>query len=360
MNTKTRISALALAVASSLTLAVGTPALAQSRAMSSNAAAISSFDVQPLERLRPGDDLRFALRATPGATVVLRIDGAAAPLELNEVRPGVYEGAYTIRQADRLNADSRVTARVLKDGRAASASLARSIQAGAPGMGNASSGANGANGAITGFQVQAPNRVRPGEELRFSLRGVPGGQARVDIEGANADVPLREVRRGVYEGSYVVKRQDRLRGELSAVAYLVNDGRESTQRYAQANVANGASERRNETVGCATCGTIESVKRVEVKDDSSNAIGTIAGGVLGGVIGNQVGGGSGRELARVIGAVGGAYAGNRVQNNMNKNEVYRVTVRLQGGGTRDFDYAQDPEVTVGTKVRVDGDVLVRQ
>lgn len=364
-------AATAIAVASSFALVAIAPAQAQNRGMATPAAAISGFDVQPLQRLRPGDDLRFALRAAPGSQVLVTIDGASAPLELVEVRSGVYEGAYTIRQADRLSADSRVSARVLKDGRAATASLSRSILAGGADSGMASNGAyngtsngdyngnyNGAStGTITGFQVQAPQRVRPGEELRFSLRGAPGGKARVDIEGANADVPLREVRRGVYEGSYVVKRQDRLRGELSAVAYLVNDGRESMQRYAQGRVAD---DRRNEPVGCTTCGTVESVQRVEVKDGSSNAIGTIAGGVLGGVIGNQVGGGSGRELARVIGAVGGAYAGNRAQNNMNKNEVYRVTVRMQDGGTRDFDYAQDPQVAVGTRVKLEGDVLVRQ
>ena len=113
-------------------------------------------------------------------------------------------------------------------------------------------------------------------------------------------------------------------------------------------------------MACSTCGTIESVNLVEIKDGKSNVLGTIAGGVLGGVLGNQVGGGSGKDLARVIGAVGGAYAGNRVQNNMNKDKVHRVTVRLQGGDTRDFDYAEDPQVAVGTRVKVEGDVLVRQ
>lgn len=352
MNSKNRISALALAVASALTLAVSTPVLAQTRAMNSSAAAITSFDVQPLQRLRPGEVLDFAVRATPGATVILRIDGAATPLELDEVRSGVYEGSYTIRQTDRLTAASGVNARVLKDGRASTASLSRSLQAGAPDVGVVAT-----TNAISEFRVTAPDRVRPGEELRFALRGTPGGKARVDIEGTRAAVPLRETSRGVYEGSYVVKRQDRLRGELTANAYLVSNGRESTQRYQSVNVAD---DRRGAQVNCPSCGTVESVQLVENKDGSSNAIGTIAGGILGGVIGNQVGGGSGRDLARVIGAVGGAYAGNRAQNNMNKDQVYRVTVRLQGGDTRNFDYAQDPEVTVGTRVKVEGDVLVRQ
>jgi len=110
---------------------------------------------------------------------------------------------------------------------------------------------------------------------------------------------------------------------------------------------------------CANCGVIESVNVVEVKGDSPNAIGTIAGGLLGGVVGNQVGGGSGNDIATIIGAIGGAYAGNRAQNNMDKSKVFRVTVRLTGGNRQDFDYANDPAVQIGTPVRVEDGVLIR-
>ncbi len=365
MNTNTpistrlssQLSAVALAMAAMLPLAVSAPAVAQTRTVASAAApTISSFDVQSLQRLRPGEVLTFELRATPGAVSMLQIDGASAPVEMTEVRPGQYEGSYTIRQSDRLTENSRVTARVLRNGRAASASLARSLQLGSPDVGFVSTN------AITDFQVTAPERVRPGEELNFSLRGAPGGKARVAIDGAKASVPLREVSRGVYEGSYVVRRGDRLRNGLTANAFLVNSGRESTQRFERVlvNDDNRGGNRQPQPLACSNCGTIESVNLVELKDGRSNVIGTIAGGILGGVVGNQVGGGTGKDIARVIGAVGGAYAGNRVQNNMNKDKVYRVSVRLQGGSTRDFDYAEDPQVTVGTRVKVEGDVLVRQ
>jgi hypothetical protein len=39
--------------------------------------------------------------------------------------------------------------------------------------------------------------------------------------------------------------------------------------------------------------------------------------------------------------------------------VFRVTVRLEGGTTQGFDYAQDPSMQVGTRVRVDNGALVR-
>ena len=101
------------------------------------------------------------------------------------------------------------------------------------------------------------------------------------------------------------------------------------------------------------------VNLVTVKDDHPNVLGTIAGGVLGGVLGHQVGGGSGRDLATIAGAVGGAYAGNRVENSMNKKQVHRVSVRLDNGTTRSFDYAQDPGLKAGARVKVVDNALER-
>ena len=48
-----------------------------------------------------------------------------------------------------------------------------------------------------------------------------------------------------------------------------------------------------------------------------------------------------------------AYAGNRVENSRGKSRVFRVTVRLENGSTQNFDYADDPAVRVGTRVRVE-------
>ena len=72
-----------------------------------------------------------------------------------------------------------------------------------------------------------------------------------------------------------------------------------------------------------------------------------------------MGGGSGRDLATIVGAVGGAYAGNRVQNNMDKTKIFRVAVRLDGGDMQNFDYANDPSVQVGARVKVENGVLIR-
>jgi outer membrane lipoprotein SlyB len=362
MSIQFRLSVLALAVAASTSILAPTQAYSQTRATNNSYsdATISSFGVEPLRVLRPGEELKFALRATPGAKATLQIEGASAPVTMTETRPGQFEGSYIIRQRDQLTERTRVTVNVVRNGRTVSAMLAGSLQAGSPDV------LAGSTNAISDFQVIAPKRLRPGEEVIFAVKGLPGGQAHVAIDGIGRPVPLREVSRGSYEGIYVVRRGDQLRGGMTADAYLINNGRESTRRYQTGDQTNGNAvsaqdQRRGQLLTCVTCGTVESVKLVEAQgQDSKNIIGTIAGGLLGGVLGNQVGNGSGQDAARIIGAIGGAYVGNRAQNTMSKDQIHRVTVRLQDGSTRDFDYAEDPQVVVGTLVKVEGDLLVRQ
>ncbi|GCL62005.1 glycine zipper 2TM domain-containing protein [Pseudaquabacterium pictum] len=342
------LSALTLALAAALPLALpATPALAQSWSQQVGQG-ISGFGVTPLEQLRPGEVLVFRVDGTPDARVSLQISGATAALQLNETSPGRYEGEYTIRQRDRLSASSTVTARLEKNGQATTATLGQSLQAGA---------APAATAPISSFQVSAPDPVRPGDELAFTLQGKPGGQASASVQGIAQRIPLTEVRPGVYEATYVLRRKDNLRGKLVADGRLVVDRRESTLRFDAGQ--HGGQHGSQPVASCAQCGAVTAVKLVTVKDDHPNVLGTIAGGVIGGVLGNQVGGGSGRDLATIAGAVGGAYAGNRVENNMNKKQVHRVTVRLDNGTTRSFDYAQDPGLQAGARVKVENDALVR-
>jgi outer membrane lipoprotein SlyB len=342
-------SVLSLALAASLPMML--PVAAQTaRIPMPSQASITSFGVEQVDRLWPGTVLAFSLDGTPGASVTLRIDGGADSVPMKEVRAGHYEGKYTVRQQDRLTAASLVTARTVKYGQMTSARLSRSLVAGAPDP------APLVMPQITGYTVTAPDRIRPGDELRFTMSGTPGGRARVVVQGITDSIALSEVRPGVYEGGHVMRRDDKLRGTLVADGYLVNDQRETRQRFEKQS-AGGWNQQAVAT--CANCGSIEAVNQVEVKGDSPNVIGTIAGGLLGGVLGHQVGGGTGKDLATVIGAIGGAYAGNRVENSRDKRTVYRITVRLDGGGTQDFDYADDPSVTVGTRVKVENGALIR-
>lgn len=359
-----RLSVLILALAASMPLTVATSAQAQVVTSTATALTANSFGVEQVRALTPGTELVFRLTATPGSEVTLQIAGATGSVRLNEVRPGVYEGDYTVRTRDRLTAASLVTARIARDGRVMNATLDQSLVRGAPSPVQTA--------RIGAFAVNAPERIRAGDELKFSLSGVPGGQARVLVDGIDKSMPLTEVSRGLYEGSYTVSRRDRLRGRLVATGFLKVGQKETSQRFVREQVANtpanaygcdrrdGREARRAEMAG-VTCGTVTSVEKTEIDDsDSRNVLGTVAGGVIGAVIGNQVGGGSGKDIARIIGAVGGAYAGNRIQNARDKTTVYRATVQLDDGSTKHFDHAVDPALQVGARVKiVEGAIVPR-
>lgn len=70
---------------------------------------IERFEVDPPSSLVPGAELIFTLAGSPGGTASVRIDGVNGKLALEEIRPGVYEGAYTVRNRDRLAVNTVVT-----------------------------------------------------------------------------------------------------------------------------------------------------------------------------------------------------------------------------------------------------------
>ena len=62
--------------------------------------AIERFGVMPVARIEPGAELRFVTAGTPSARATFTIEGVAQNVSMAEVRPGRYEGAYTIRRND--------------------------------------------------------------------------------------------------------------------------------------------------------------------------------------------------------------------------------------------------------------------
>lgn len=62
---------------------------------------------------------------------------------------------------------------------------------------------------IEGLEVNADAALAPGSTLEFTLRGTPDGTARVQVAGSDVKVPLQERTRGVYSGSYTVRRAER-------------------------------------------------------------------------------------------------------------------------------------------------------
>lgn len=93
---------------------------------------VDRFDVRGNDDLGPGNELRFSVFGTPGAKVDIQIAGTRGIVTLSEVRPGEYNGLYTIRRDDRIAPDAAVTATIRSNGRYSTASLGRPLLAGGP------------------------------------------------------------------------------------------------------------------------------------------------------------------------------------------------------------------------------------
>jgi len=90
-------------------------------------ARIERFDVVPIADLRGGNELPFTLYGTPGGQASVSFAGLTGRFFLDEVRPGEYSGAYTIRNSDRFEANSPVLATLRVGDRITTAPLARSL-----------------------------------------------------------------------------------------------------------------------------------------------------------------------------------------------------------------------------------------
>ena len=126
---------------------------------------------------------------------------------------------------------------------------------------------------------------------------------------------------------------------------------------ARAMLAGKPASKLASAAACANCGTVESVRAVEVKGQGSG-VGAIAGGLTGAVVGNQFGRGNGNTAMTILGAAGGALAGNEIEKNVKKQVSYRVTVRMDDGSYRTV--SQSAPASLGEKVRiVDGELVAR-
>ncbi|MEO5702128.1 MAG: glycine zipper 2TM domain-containing protein [Casimicrobiaceae bacterium] len=102
-------------------------------------------------------------------------------------------------------------------------------------------------------------------------------------------------------------------------------------------------------------GVVESIDVYRGDGSGPIGVGALLGGVAGGVIGHQFGGGSGNTAATIVGAVGGAVVGNEVER-QNRVEAsrFRITVRTDSGSLVQVERANDLNLRVGDRVRVDG------
>jgi outer membrane lipoprotein SlyB len=109
-----------------------------------------------------------------------------------------------------------------------------------------------------------------------------------------------------------------------------------------------------QTKSCATCGVVESIRYVEEAGKTSG-LGMLGGAVVGGVIGHQIGSGRGNTVATIAGAGLGAVAGNQVEKNTKTKTMWAVSIRMDNGVARTFNYSSQPAVRDGDRVKlIDG------
>jgi outer membrane lipoprotein SlyB len=110
---------------------------------------------------------------------------------------------------------------------------------------------------------------------------------------------------------------------------------------------------------CNECGTVTDVKFIKQQGEASGG-GAVLGGIVGGVIGHQIGSGRGNTVATVAGAAGGAYAGHQIEKNKNAKEYWQVSIKMEDGQNRYFNFQKETSYKVGDKVKIVDKKLVRQ
>lgn len=242
---------------------------------------VEGVDVEQVERLSAGVPLNFSVYGTPGAAAMVRIDGVGSLIELPETQPGIYEGTYVIAPQDRIRADSRVTATLLRGNVAAHSMLEESLVLG---------------------HGSAP--AQPGAIPRHAS---PSLAAATD-----APEPVRS----------------------SPLTRVVPE---------TASPAAGRST-------CATCGVVESIRFGTGAPGPGN-LGAVSGAVIGAVLGEQAREAHMRRIARIHGTVTGALTGRGADRPGGPR--YEVRFRMPDGQTLRRSYAEAPAFQVGDRVSLD-------
>jgi outer membrane lipoprotein SlyB len=106
---------------------------------------------------------------------------------------------------------------------------------------------------------------------------------------------------------------------------------------------------RAEITNCALCGTVESIRTVELRDEAGGGLG---GGLAAAAIGKD-------GSTTIVGTDGTAASGSEIGTSVKKRYAHRVTVRMDDGSYRTVSLSSPPALAVGDKVRVVEGKLVR-
>ncbi|HSC62064.1 MAG TPA: glycine zipper 2TM domain-containing protein [Caldimonas sp.] len=253
---------------------------------------VDGVDVEQVAVIGAGVPLNFTVFGTPGALVVLRIDGGRRTLELREAEPGVYEGSYLIDGLDAIRPESRVSATLQKDGAVAYAALDEPLLL--P-RGTVPWGAAAAQESAPPIGRTPVPQAAPVEPVRPVL--IPAAPQPVPRAAVAATPPL--------------------------------PGR----------------------TPCDDCAVVESVRAVEAAP-RGGVIGTIGGAIAGALLGNELGEAHQRRMLAVLGAIGGALAGRQIERHATRSTEYEVDLRLADGTLLKRRYDQAPPFAPGATIRL--------
>lgn len=207
-----------------LLLPVATAMVALPTAATAQTAApdLRSLHISSDGGLSPGAELGFTVEGSTRAQTSLRIDSVNRTIALKETSSGVYAGTYTITRQDTILQTTPIRVTMQSGNRStvanytfpvgmASPPSTPSVELKQPPVERLK---------IDRFTVVPVDSVEPGAELRFAVNGMPGGSAEVEVPGVTKHVLLREVRTGVYEGAYTIRKQDKPEASRPLVAIL--------------------------------------------------------------------------------------------------------------------------------------------
>lgn len=120
---------------------------------------------------------------------------------------------------------------------------------------------------------------------------------------------------------------------------------------------NEASYTAPKPVVCMDCGTVVAIQQI-MSAAKPSGIGAVSGAIIGGVIGHQFGGGDGKKAMTAAGVVGGAMAGNQIEKSRQTVAGYEVSVQMDNGSSRTFNYNSVPKFSNGEKVRISNGTLM--
>jgi outer membrane lipoprotein SlyB len=106
-------------------------------------------------------------------------------------------------------------------------------------------------------------------------------------------------------------------------------------------------------------GTVRGIDTLD--KDMPRGTGAILGGIIGAAIGRQIGDGSSdKNVGTAIGAAAGAIIGHEIEKGARRETGgVRITVALDDGSTRRFDFKEPGGLRVGDRVRIEGNNLFK-